>query len=71
MSDFLGMFDSDKKAELATLRDTLEADKKRLSDELAYYKSVAKDVKKAKKRVDLGGICGILRSFGRDGQGLA
>ena len=52
MSDFLGMFDSEKKEQLAALREVLEADKKRVADELTYYKSVAKDIKKAKKRVE-------------------
>ena len=52
MSDFLGIFDSEKKEQLSALRVTLEDDKKRVSDELAYYKSVAKDVKKAKKRLE-------------------
>ena len=52
MSDFLGMFDSEKKDQLNALHATLDADKKRVSDELAYYKAVAKDIKKAKKRVE-------------------
>ena len=45
MSDFLGIFDSEKKEQLSALRVTLEDDKKRVSDELAYYKSVGKDIK--------------------------
>ena len=52
MSDFLGMFDSEKKDQLNALRETLDADKKRVSDELSYYKAVAKDIKRAKKRVE-------------------
>ena len=52
MSDFLGIFDSEKKEQLSALRVTLEDDKKRVSDELAYYKSVGKDIKKAKKRLE-------------------
>ena len=46
------MFDSEKKEQLATLREALEADKKRIADELSYYKSVAKDIKRAKRRVE-------------------
>ena len=52
MSNFLDMFDSEKKEQVAALRDTLNDDKKRVSDELAYYKSIARDIKKAKKRIE-------------------
>ena len=51
MRDFLEAFDSEKKEQVAELRDTLNDDKKRVSDELNYYKSVAKDIMKSKKRV--------------------
>ena len=52
MLDIFGTNFSERKAQVAELRETLNEDKKRVSDELVYYKSVAKDVKKAKKRVE-------------------
>ncbi len=52
MRDFLEMFDGEKREQAAALRESLNEDKKRVSDELTYFKSVAKDVKKAKRRVE-------------------
>ena len=52
MRDFLEMFDGEKREQANAMRETLNEDKKRVSDELTYYKSVAKDVKKAKRRVE-------------------
>ena len=52
MRDFLDMFDSQKREQAAALRDKLNEDKKHVSDELNYYKSVGKDVKKARRRVE-------------------
>ena len=52
MRDFLEMFDGQKREQAAALRETLNEDKKRVSDELTYLKSVAKDVKKAQRRVE-------------------
>ena len=52
MRDFLEMFDSEKREQAAILREKLNEDKKHVSDELGYYKSIGKDVKKAKKRVE-------------------
>ncbi len=52
MRDFLDMFDGEKREQVAALRDTLNEDKKHVSDELNYYKSVARDVKRAKRRVE-------------------
>ena len=42
----------EKKANLEALREALNEDKKSVADELEYYKSVAKDIKKAKKKVE-------------------
>lgn len=52
MSDFLDIFDGEKREQVAALRETLNEDKKHVSDELNYYKSVSKDVKRAKRRVE-------------------
>lgn len=52
MRDFLDMFDGEKRGQLTALRDTLAESKKRVSDELTYYKSVGKDVKKARRRLE-------------------
>ena len=56
MKDFLenfgDMFSSEKREQANELRNTLNDDKKRVSDELTYFKSIAKDIKKAKKRVE-------------------
>ena len=48
---FLGKNNSEAKAQIASLRETLVDDKKRVADELAYFQSVSRDIKKAKKRV--------------------
>ena len=53
MRDILGINISEKNAKIAALRETLNDDKKRVSDELVYYKSVAKDIKRARKRVEM------------------
>ena len=52
MRNFLGFNNGEKKAKLTELRETLEDNKRRVSDELNYYKSVARDIKKAKKQVE-------------------
>ena len=52
MKEFLEMFDGEKRERAAVLREKLNEDKKHVSDELGYYKSVGKDIKKAKKRVE-------------------
>ena len=56
MQDILGkfneMFSAEKREQVSELRNTLNDDKKRVNDELSYFKSVAKDIKKAKKRVE-------------------
>lgn len=53
MRDILGINNSEKNAQIAALRETLNDDKKRVADELTYYKSVARDIKKARKRVEM------------------
>lgn len=52
MSDFLENLSGAKREQAAALRENLNEDKKRVSDEMTYFKSVAKDVKKAKRRVE-------------------
>ena len=49
---FFGKNNSEIKAQIEALRETLVDDKRRVSDELTYYKSVSRDIKKAKKRID-------------------
>ncbi len=57
MPDILGkvndLFNSEKREQVNELRNTLNDDKKRVNDELTYFKSVAKDIKKAKRRVEM------------------
>ena len=53
MRNFFGLNNGEKNTKLAELREVLEDNKKRVSDELNYYKSVARDVKKAKKHVEI------------------
>ena len=52
MRDLFGILNSERAARISVLRETLKDHKKRVSDELGYYKSVARDVKTAKKRLD-------------------
>ena len=52
LENFSDIFSAEKREQANELRNTLNDDKKRVSDELTYFKSVAKDIKKAKKRVE-------------------
>lgn len=56
MADILGkindIFSAEKREQVNELRNTLNDDKRRVNDELTYFKSVAKDIKKAKSRVE-------------------
>lgn len=52
MPEIFGINIGEKSAEAASLREALNEDKKRVSDELVFYKSVAKDLRKARKKLE-------------------
>ena len=52
MADIFGFMSNEKSEKVAVLRETLNDDKKKVSDELAYYKSIARDIAKAKRKVE-------------------
>ena len=55
MADIFGFNSSERKEKVAMLRETLNEDKKKVSDEISYYKSIARDIARAKKRVENAG----------------
>lgn len=52
MADIFGFNSSEKNEKIAILREALNEDKKKVSDELTYYKSIARDIGRAKRKVE-------------------